>query len=274
MADLPNPHDAFFRETLSRVEAARDFVAHYLPAEVVACFDLGTLRVAKDSFVDEDLRSHYSDLLYEVGLRGGGDALVYLLVEHKSHPEPDAGLDLLRYTVKAWGLLRKQGRGFPLPPVVAVLFYHGREPWRVSAAFEDLIAAPPELQRYVPRFRYELCDLSRYSDEELKGGVRLRAALLLWKHIFDDAPEERLLDALKLLLDALGAETGLRSLESYLRYIIQATDRVAADDLKRVLDSAKPGLGGAIMPTLAEQWMEQGKQKGRQEGMLEGARGM
>ena len=108
MADLPNPHDAFFREMLSSVEAARDFVAHYLPAEVVACFDLGTLRVSKDSCVDEELRSHYSDLHYEVVLRNGGDALVYLLFEHKSHPEPEAGLDLLRYTVKARGLWRKQ----------------------------------------------------------------------------------------------------------------------------------------------------------------------
>ena len=77
MADLPNPHDAFYRETLSRVEAARDLVPHYLPAEAVACFGLWTLRVSKDSFVEEDLRSHDSDLLYEVGLRGGGDALVY-----------------------------------------------------------------------------------------------------------------------------------------------------------------------------------------------------
>ncbi|MHB8766847.1 MAG: Rpn family recombination-promoting nuclease/putative transposase [Deferrisomatales bacterium] len=46
MAEIPNPHDAFFRATLSKQEAAREFVIHYLPAEVVVLFDLDSLQVS------------------------------------------------------------------------------------------------------------------------------------------------------------------------------------------------------------------------------------
>ena len=272
MAGLPNPHDAFFKERLANVETARDFVSNHLPADVVEVLDLPTLAISKDSFVDEELRSHYSDLLYEVGLKGGGDVLIGLLFEHKSHPEGQVALDLLRYQVQAWRLRGLQGKGLPLPPLVGVVFYHGRERWRVSQEFGDLVAAPLALRRYVPAFRYELCDLSRYSDEELKGEVRLRAALLLMKHIFDEAPQERVEKAFQLLFEALGPKTGLECVEAYLRYVVSGTDRIGAEEFKSLLIRVNAKLGDEVMPTLAEQWKNEGKIEGKIEGLRSGAR--
>ena len=88
MTEISNPHDRFFKETFSRVEAARDFVLNYLPSEVTALLDLESLEATKDSFVGNDLREHFSDLLYRVNLRQGRQAYVYMLFEHKSRPEP------------------------------------------------------------------------------------------------------------------------------------------------------------------------------------------
>jgi predicted transposase YdaD len=59
MSELRNPHDLFFRETFSRLEVARDFLENYLPAEVVAALDLGTLKLQKDSFIDNELFDHH-----------------------------------------------------------------------------------------------------------------------------------------------------------------------------------------------------------------------
>lgn len=39
MADMSNPHDRHFRETLAHPEAARDFLRYYLPADVAALID-------------------------------------------------------------------------------------------------------------------------------------------------------------------------------------------------------------------------------------------
>jgi hypothetical protein len=46
------------------------------------------------------------------------------------------------------------------------------------------VPAPSPLAPYVPDFTYQLTDLSHYRDEELKGLVRQRAALLVLKYIF------------------------------------------------------------------------------------------
>ena len=42
-ADLTHPHDRFFRRIWSRKGIARDFLAHYLPREVVERLALDTL---------------------------------------------------------------------------------------------------------------------------------------------------------------------------------------------------------------------------------------
>jgi hypothetical protein len=63
MPDITNPHDRFFEAVFSKGENARDFVRSYLPAPVVAGMDLDTLEPTKDSFIDGELRLHFSDLI-------------------------------------------------------------------------------------------------------------------------------------------------------------------------------------------------------------------
>ena len=62
-AELRNPHDRFFKEVWSRKDVGQDFLRHYLPAEVVDLLDLRSLELSKESFIDEQLRGHYSDML-------------------------------------------------------------------------------------------------------------------------------------------------------------------------------------------------------------------
>lgn len=63
---LPDPHDRFFKSTFSRVEVVHDMLPRLLDDNVIDCLDLETLRPLKDSFVGDDLRQAFSDLVYEV----------------------------------------------------------------------------------------------------------------------------------------------------------------------------------------------------------------
>ncbi|MFM7974596.1 MAG: Rpn family recombination-promoting nuclease/putative transposase [Pirellula sp.] len=62
------PHNNLFHYALSHAQAARDLIQTHLPAELVAALDLDSLELKKDSFIDEELRESYSDLLYSVQL--------------------------------------------------------------------------------------------------------------------------------------------------------------------------------------------------------------
>jgi predicted transposase/invertase (TIGR01784 family) len=179
---IPNPHDAFFRRIFGRPEVAAEFFRLYLPPEVAERLDLSWVKLEDASFVDEKLREHFSDLLFRVGLKDGGEAFIYILLEHKSAPDERVALQLLRYVAQAWDRLPA-----PLPLIVPVVVYHGAKPWRVEKSLSGLfdpMAKDRVWRRYLPDFEYYLCDLSRYSDEELKGAEGLSAALKLLKHIF------------------------------------------------------------------------------------------
>jgi predicted transposase/invertase (TIGR01784 family) len=110
---VPNPHDAFFRHCFARVAVAVEFFRLYLPRQVVTRLDLSRVKLEEGAFVDKKLREHFTDLLFRVGLKGGGEAFIFILLEHKSAPDERVALQVLRYMVQAWDRLP-----MPLPLII------------------------------------------------------------------------------------------------------------------------------------------------------------
>ena len=132
----PTPHDAVFKTFLSHPETARDFMALHLPPALLAICDLSTLKLESGSFVEDDLRPYYSDVLYSLKT-GGGDGYVHVLIEHQSSPDKHMAFRLMRYAVAA--MQRHLDAGHKtLPLVIPVLFYQGkRSPYPYSMNWLD-----------------------------------------------------------------------------------------------------------------------------------------
>jgi predicted transposase/invertase (TIGR01784 family) len=274
VTELSNAHDRFFKRMISRPEAARGLVLNYLPSEVVALLEPMSLALRRDSFVDENLGEHFSDLLYDVNLKTGDEAYVYVLFEHKSYVERLTAFQLLRYIVRIWEQALREGHSYPIP-VIPIVVYHGRVDWHVGLNLGDLFRGPEALRAYWPSFTYELCDLSAYSDEEIKGEVRLRVGLLLLKYIFREDLRDRLPEILGLLQELPEEGSALLYLETVLRYVAQAADHVTRAGLHEAAQAALGKQGDETMKTLAEQWIEKGIQEGKQQGIEQGLqRGM
>jgi predicted transposase/invertase (TIGR01784 family) len=79
--------------------------------------DTEQVALVKGSFVDKRLRQHFSDLLFRVGLRAGGEAFIYILLEHKSEPDALVARQLLRYLSLIWERLEVDGKLSPIIPV-------------------------------------------------------------------------------------------------------------------------------------------------------------
>ncbi|MBE7471959.1 MAG: Rpn family recombination-promoting nuclease/putative transposase [Anaerolineales bacterium] len=268
---LTNPHDSFFKDLFTRQEAAHDFLKHYLPPDVAAALDPTRLEIRKDSFIDPDLQAHFSDILYRVGLVQGNAAYVYVLFEHKSYPEPRIAWQLLRYMARIWEQADKQGE--PLLPVLPLVVYHGRQRWQVARRFSALFDLPGELRPYLPEFEYHLADLSQYSQADIKDRVEraviLQLGLLSLKYIYAEDVGEQLEKIIRLALALLEQRTGLEYINTILRYMVAGSDKLSEEQLRtivlRVIEE-----GDELMPTIAEQWIEQGQaiglEKGREEG--------
>lgn len=62
----PTPHYAMFRQFLTQPDIAWDFMEIHLPDELRAFCDLSMLKLESGSFVEDDLRQYFSDVLYSL----------------------------------------------------------------------------------------------------------------------------------------------------------------------------------------------------------------
>ena len=268
MTELTNPHDRFFKEIFSRPEAARDLLQNYLPKEVTAVLDLNTLTLQPGSFVDTELQEHFSDLLYSITVQDNSIAYVYLLLEHKSRFDPLTPFQLLRYIIRIWE--RAIQTNEPIVPIIPLVVYHGQGRWQASTNFANLYTGPEELRQYWPSFHYNLLDLARYSDDEIRGMALAQAAMLVMKHIFTPSLRIHLADILKLLVDLEDKQTVAEHFLTVLRYVAASARHLAEDDIIIAVKKALPESGGDIMQTVAEKWFEQGLERGFGQGLEQG----
>ncbi len=117
-------------------------------------------------------------------------------------------------------------------------------------------------------------DLSQLSDEEIKGQLLLRVALLLMKHI--DAPDLReylIATILPLLNEFSQKETGLESLETVLYYLFQGNPHLEkASVIPQIQEQLVLEKAQEVVMTIAEQLRQEGLQQGVQQGVQQEAR--
>jgi len=137
---MNNPHDTFFKETLTRRENAVSFFREYLPESLTVLADWRTLRIVKETYVTPELKERFSDIVYDIRIRGT-QTFIYFLFEHQSSPDCLMPLRFHHYMGGLWELYLKQNPGeCRLPGIIPVLFYHGKEKWNISTRFQDMIA--------------------------------------------------------------------------------------------------------------------------------------
>ena len=96
--ELPaNKHDAPFKPLVSRPKKAGELLWSHLPAELVERLNTSIDPEPVDgSFIDAVGRSTQCDALFRVALKTGGEAGIYLLLEHKSRIDPVTPVQVLK----------------------------------------------------------------------------------------------------------------------------------------------------------------------------------
>jgi predicted transposase/invertase (TIGR01784 family) len=272
---LPTPHNNFFQYALSHPAAARNLVEMHLPADLVQILDLDSLELQKDSFVDDELRDSYSDMLYSIRLSGqdllGQDGvpiegLVYLLLEHKSQSDPMTCFQLLRYIVRIWE--QRLRKGHALCPVFPLVIYHGQEAWAAPVSLEELIGGPSILFEHGVRMAYPVVDIGQIPDELLATDPFLQSVLGLLKYSRKRNFEDKLEFFLRCLLEIGTAELQTEHLDAVLVYVTTVSPSIPLETLAMTIQKIFPT---QIEPgSIADEYMKKGRQEGKQEGLKEG----
>ena len=269
MAEDPihQPNDKLLKATFSAPENARAFFENHLPKELAAALDWTSLALEPCSFIDPQLTSSESDLLFHIKIQQS-DAFLYLLFEHQSSEDPRMALRLLSYILRIW---ERFAQNHPppakLPAILPIVLAQGKRPWKTSTRLEDLIDLPPAvaqiLRPWQPTLAYHLLELVRIPYDAFAGTpegiLTLRA---LKAEPMNELLEDVIWDESLLFSISDGA------LERILRYILNAEVNITL--LKERLGRIQTKPLQSKTMTLADQLREEGKLEGKKEGLSEG----
>jgi predicted transposase/invertase (TIGR01784 family) len=274
-------NDPKYRLLFSHPRMVEDLLCGFVHEDWVARLDFGTLERVNGSFVSEDLKDRRNDVVWRLRSRdGGGWFYLYLLLEFQSTPEPFMAVRMLVYVgLLLQELIRTQRlkASDRLPPILPIVLYNGKRPWRAPLDLQSLFAAVPDgLRRRLPRLEYVLVDEGCLTREEKEQTGNLVAALVRLETSLDPEDFSRSARDLAILLP--------REEQGELRRIFTAWTLQA---LRRIHRGATiPGVEDLEeVPMLEERirdWerkarregRKEGREEGREEGLLQGTRRM
>lgn len=259
MSIISNPHDHFFKETFGDVEVVKQFAKHYIPERFLRIIDINTLAPLKDSFVQDELVSAYSDLLFSIRI-GNREGYVYFLFEHKSYPENDVALQLLGYMTEIWKQARRKENIRKLPYILPIVFYQGNQKWANVMTVNDLLGYDEtnefevDMQPLVPNFEFLFYDFSPRSTLEIKGNEKLQAYLMLIRDILNEDIDKliKTIAAIEQLL-----QQNMRFFEKVIIYFFTVRDEIPIERVQQKLTEE----GGRKMKSFADKLREEGMEK-------------
>lgn len=107
----------------------------------------------------------------------------------------------------------------------------------------------------MPDFKYYLCDLNRLRDEDLRGGLELRAGLTLLKYVFDQHLGKHLKQVFRWIIQ-LPARRRRDYFQTVLIYLWNIGKRLSAAEVKSTLQEIAEEEQGDTMPKKFESWTE------------------
>ncbi len=269
MTDHPTtPHDALVKKLLEAPERVGVVLRESLPAAVRGKLADADPEPLPGSYIDSRLKEQRSDRLFRARLRDGRTIYLYVLIEHKSEPDPATPVQLLGYLQRIWRRYAEQSRDGRahryrhLPPILPLVIYNGRPEWSAPLSLLACIDADDELLALQRDFGYQVrhlrpdeCD-EQYSEDPVVRSV-LRA--LAWAYARNLNWE----DLVRLLRDL---PPGHPMEKPLLVYIASVYREIEKADVRRALEETRPDNAEELTMTVAEEWIQQGERRGEQKG--------
>ena len=206
-----------------------------------------------------------ADIVVKVNLKRemGTDLLVAIIVEHKSHIEPQKKIFLqaLKYNV---ALLERH-----IYPITTILLVHGKKPLNISSDLQSAFGWSERLKEVFGadsfNFGLNVVDLNQISDEDIKDKAGdIASFCFAFKHVWNMTR-----DKIKFIFEMCyqdGKDPNYYENTSILgRYMLQATN-YSREEFVKIENEVIKSKEDQMMKSTYDQLIDEGLQKGMEKG--------
>ena len=273
---LQNPHDKLFKVTFSAKREAKAFLKKFSEKWLVNGIDFRTFRQTPVSYVNDDLKESFSDIVYEAKWKDSKKKVrVSFLFEHKSYQSDDLPLQLGEYLINGYKIQRKNEEDWFV--IIPIVIYHDKREWK-KLHFKDYFDLPDaRLAKYIIDFDYDFIDLTRLADEyilNIREAQVLSSTFLLFKYKGDKKELERIIGEIFIFVREREVEEYNKRhyIRALLKYIFN-TFGVKPKELQEMIKTLPPMVIQESKTTadyIHEEGMAMGMEKGIEKGMEKG----
>ena len=271
MGDKDKSYKLLFSHAQMVEELLRDFVRE----DWIRHIDFSTLKKYNNSFVSEDLKERFDDVIWSVNWCKK-QLYIYIMIEFQSEIDHYICVRIMSYLGLLYQDLIKSKEvkpGQKLPPVLPIVLYNGTTRWQKPPLdIKDAIGpAPRGLDHYLPSLRYLLIDEGRYGDNELAHLNSLVSALFQLER--QQTPEEvrKIIASLIEWLKAPEQQSLRRAFTVWLGRVLLPS-RYPGEQFHEFNDLQEVhAMLSETVKSWPAQWMARGREKGHEETLAQTA---
>ena len=281
MAAIHKAKDNSVKLILGDHELFSEFLRDFVKIDILSDIDPADIEDVTERFLPLFNDQKDSDVVKRVNLKGEAPFFVISIVEHESEVNYRASFKMLQYIALVLNDYEKEINGenknasyskdFKYPPVLPIVFYDGASRWTAETNFLHRTEMSGVFEKYIPKFEYELVDLSEYGvDDLVKFGDALSLIMIIDKI---RAPDE-----IRLLRDipadyverlSLNIPDNLKKLISDVVTVLLSKINVPREEIDTIVEKIEQR-GIQDMFAIENYDVQETRRIARSEGMAEG----
>jgi predicted transposase/invertase (TIGR01784 family) len=239
-------------------ENAIAFLNTALPSDVRVMLNLDTLVYENKSYVNDDLKELFADLVYSCKLNGNEELYTSILIEHKSYKDKYTVFQILSYLASGYASQIKQGERLKI--IIPVIFSHnggGSRAISLKKYFDDY---PSILKRYIPSIETILFDVNDLTDDQISMIRNLAIETMILTQKYGPQDIKLLFARLQKLFETLRTEEERNLYFVCIKYAIVAYIKNKSE-LAEIKDIISEPINQVAMSVVIE-YYEEGVEKG------------
>jgi predicted transposase/invertase (TIGR01784 family) len=266
--ELNNPHDKFFKGAMGMKAVVDAYSRQFIPQDILDDLDLDGLEIDNTTYITDELSEFFADMVWRCPFKKGGrQARIAFLHEHKSYKPMHPHFQLLDYIRGAWRAQIQEGNEPVL--MIPIVLYHGEAMWEFESLDSYFGKVSAKFLRFLPCFDYILVNLQNYPDATIRAfdSIFLQKTLLGFKHYLDK--EYLKIHIVELLLTGYNDEKIEQNLQFIRMFTVYLTNisGMSSQDIKQAAKNHSDHHIKSEAMNLIDELIEEGEKKGIEKGI-------
>ncbi len=198
-----NSHDHRYKMIFSDPVMVESLLREFTPKKFVADLDFSSLTRIACTYNAENGIERSNDMVWRIGLKNGSSLYIAVMLEFQSTQHKWMPVRILTYTALLLSdLINQPDIGDTLPPILPIVLYNGKTPWKVPIDVGSMFTSLPEnMNIHCPRQQYLLLDEGRIPEDRLNRSKEPVSDVIKMERACTPAQIKEVVDRLNNLTD-------------------------------------------------------------------------